>query len=231
MNVGTLRIRGRVVGSTLATLATLVTLAALAVVAGPAAVAAPPGSPPIAQARTVDLGETVTVTGTVTTPPGAFESSFFDVGFAVQDRTAGIYVSAAERADLAIGTAVTVTGTLADQYGLLVVKPATITPIGPAEPVSPRRVKVRVIGESTESTLVTTVGRLTSPVVNDQPYGYKFTIADQSGETTVFVNNQTGIDVSNLVVGTTIAVTGMSSQYTDHYEIDPRFPADLTVLQ
>ena len=47
----------------------------------------------IAEARTRPLGTVVTVAGSVTTPSGAFESSFFDKGFALQDRTAGIYVS------------------------------------------------------------------------------------------------------------------------------------------
>lgn len=214
---------GRIVGSALTVVATS------AVMLAPTATAAPPGAPPIAQARAQGVGATVTVSGTITTPPGAFESSFFDVGFAVEDRTAGIYISAAERSTLGIGTAVTVTGTLADQSGLLVVKPTAITPIGPADPVAPRRVVTRVIGESTESSLVTTVGRVTSPVLDDLPFGRKFTIADQSGETTVYINTQTGIDTSAVRVGSVVQVTGMSSQYEDHYEIDARFPADLLV--
>ncbi|KIQ18292.1 hypothetical protein [Rhodococcus sp. MEB064] len=214
---------GRIVGSALTVVATS------AVMLAPTATAAPPGAPPIAQARAQGVGATVTVSGTITTPPGAFESSFFDVGFAVEDRTAGIYISAAERSTLGIGTAVTVTGTLADQSGLLVVKPTAITPIGPADPVAPRRVVTRVIGESTESSLVTTVGRVTSPVLDDLPFGRKFTIADQSGETTVYINTQTGIDTSAVRVGSVVQVTGMSSQYEDHYEIDARFPADLVV--
>lgn len=214
---------GRIVGSAFTVVATS------AVMLAPTATAAPPGAPPIAQARAQGVGATVTVSGTITTPPGAFESSFFDVGFAVEDRTAGIYISAAERSTLGIGTAVTVTGTLADQSGLLVVKPTAITPIGPADPVAPRRVVTRVIGESTESSLVTTVGRVTSPVLDDLPFGRKFTIADQSGETTVYINTQTGIDTSAVQVGSVVQVTGMSSQYEDHYEIDARFPADLVV--
>ena len=47
----------------------------------------------IAEARTLPLGTVVTVAGSVTTPSGAFESSFFDKGFGLQDHTAGIYLS------------------------------------------------------------------------------------------------------------------------------------------
>lgn len=230
------RIGHRIRGAATAFTATLIALAAITAVLAPVAGAVPPGppagpgGPPIAQARTLELGATVTVTGTVTTPPGAFQSSFFDRGFGIQDRTAGIYISAPEPAPVSIGTLVTVTGTLADQSGLLVVRPTSITPIGQVDPVIPRTVKARVVGESTESTLVTATGRVTSAVVDDLPFGYKFTIADQSGTTTVFVNLETGVDVSGIRVGQTVRVTGMSSQYETTYEIDPRFPADLTVI-
>ena len=50
---------------------------------------------PIATARTLPLGTVVTVDGSATTPSGAFESSTFDKGFGLQDRSAGIYVSIA----------------------------------------------------------------------------------------------------------------------------------------
>ena len=49
--------------------------------------------PTIAQARAMPLGTVVTIEGTVTTPSGVFASSFFDEGFAIQDTTAGIFVS------------------------------------------------------------------------------------------------------------------------------------------
>ena len=47
----------------------------------------------IAEARTKPTGTVVTIEGTVTTPAGVFASSYDDQGFAIQDRTAGIFVS------------------------------------------------------------------------------------------------------------------------------------------
>ena len=47
----------------------------------------------IGEARSLPLGTIVTVQGSVTVPSGAFSSSTFDQGFAIQDRTGGIYVS------------------------------------------------------------------------------------------------------------------------------------------
>jgi len=48
----------------------------------------------------------VVVDGSVTTPSAAFESSFFDKGFGLQDRSAGIYVSLPQ--DLGIAGALNV---------------------------------------------------------------------------------------------------------------------------
>src|SRR5262245_41389887 len=47
----------------------------------------------ISEARSLPLGTVVTIDGSVTVPSGAFSSSTFDQGFAIQDRTGGIYVS------------------------------------------------------------------------------------------------------------------------------------------
>jgi hypothetical protein len=83
--------------------------------------------PTIAEVRAMPLGTAVTIEGTVTTPSGVFASSFFDEGFAVQDETAGIFVSFP---DTNIGVQpprhVEVTGVLQDSSGLLVIAPASV---------------------------------------------------------------------------------------------------------
>jgi DNA/RNA endonuclease YhcR with UshA esterase domain len=47
----------------------------------------------------------------------------------------------------------------------------------------------------------------------------------------IFVNVQTGIAMGGLNVGQAVSVTGFSSQYDTHYEIDPRSPADITAAK
>src|SRR5262244_1343829 len=76
----------------------------------------------IAAARSLPLGTEVTVDGSVTVPSGAFSSSTFDQGFAMQDHTGGIYVSVADNLGCAPRQQVRVTGKLADSVlpGLLV---------------------------------------------------------------------------------------------------------------
>src|SRR5262245_10419748 len=81
-----------------------------------AAVQAAPIS--IAAARHLPLGTVVTVEGSVTVPSGVFASSFFDEGFAIQDSTAGIYISMADNLGLRFLQKARVTGTLMDSGGL-----------------------------------------------------------------------------------------------------------------
>lgn len=206
--------------------------AALLVFVAVAADAAPHAIP-IALARHLPAGTVVTVQGPATTPSGAFESSFFDKGFAIQDLTGGIYVSLQTDLGVTVRRQVRVTGTLQDNgYGLLLLVPASPSDVqlqGTGRKVLPLWLPTGVVGEATEGRLVRSIGVLTR-LEGDQPYGEKFFINDGSGELTIFVNNQTGIDLSGLAVGQIVSVTGMSSQFDTHYEIDPRFPADVVVL-
>lgn len=186
----------------------------------------------IARARALPLGTVVTVEGTATTPSGAFESSFFDRGFAIQDRSAGIYVSTAVDLSVTPRDRVRVTGTLRDSAGLRILVPADPAEVlvrgnGPA--VRPLPSATGAVGEATEGLLVRVVATITRAPAQDAEYGHKFSVDDGSGELTIFVNTQTGIDLTGLAVGRTVRVTGFSSQYDTHYEIDPRFPDDIAV--
>jgi hypothetical protein len=187
--------------------------------------------PTIAEARAMPLGTDVTIEGSVTTPSGVFASSFFDEGFAVQDKTAGIFVSFP---DTNIGVKpprhVEVTGVLQDSSGLLVIAPASVNGVkieDKDKPVQAMWARTGSVGESTEGSLVRAVGVIAQGPIDDLPFGHKFFIDDGSGDITVYVNRGTHVDVAPLAVGQLIEVTGLSSQFTDHYEIDIRGPQDL----
>ena len=209
--------------------------AALLLASGALAAHASPPTPhviSIAQARALTPGTVVTVDGSVTTPSGAFESSFFDLGFGLQDRSAGIFISLQTNLGVAPRRQARVTGTLQSSAGLLVLVPASPSDVklhgaGPKVPVE--WVTTGGVGESTEGRIVRVVGTITQAPSSDLPFGYKFFVDDGSGEVQIFVNTQTGIDLSGLTVGQTVSVTGFSSQFETHYEIDPRFPADIAV--
>ena len=186
----------------------------------------------IAQARTAPIGSVVTVSGTVSTPPGAFASSFFDLGFGLQDDTAGIFVSSQVLLGAHLGDKARVTGALQDSFGLLILVPASPSGVAVGEdgpPVLPEFVSTAGVGESTEGSIVQVVGTVSQAVSSDLPYGYKFAVDDGSGPIQIFINTQTGIDSSALTPGDTVSVTGFSSQFDTHYEIDPRRPKDIKI--
>jgi hypothetical protein len=187
----------------------------------------------IAEARSLPLGTVVTIDGAVTVPSGAFSSSTFDQGFAIQDRTGGIYVSTPDNLGFAPRQQVRVTGTLADTVlpGLLVLVDVTAVKAHGAGPkVQPLPVDTGDVGEATEGSIVRITGTITQPIVNDLPFGFIIVVNDGSGEVNVFVCASTGIDVSGLSQGQTIEVTGFSGQFADHFEVDPRFQQDIRIV-
>ena len=187
----------------------------------------------IAEARSLPLGTVVTIDGSVTVPSGAFSSSTFDQGFAIQDRTGGIYVSVPDDPGFELRQQVRVTGTLADTVlpGLLVLVDVTeIKAHGRGPKVRALPVATGAVGEATEGKLVTITGTITQPVINDLPFGFIIFINDGSGEVHSFVCASTGIDVSGLLPGQTIEVTGFSGQFADSFEVDPRTQSDIRIV-
>ena len=187
----------------------------------------------IAEARSLPLGTVVTIDGSVTVPSGAFSSSTFDQGFAIQDRTGGIYVSTSDNLGFTLRQQVRVTGTLADTVlpGLLVLVDVTdVKAHGSGPKVRPLSVATGDVNEDTEGSLVRITGTISQPIVNDLPFGFIIVVNDGSGDINVFVCASTGIDVSGLSQGQTIEVTGFSGQFADHFEVDPRIQDDIRVV-
>jgi hypothetical protein len=208
-------------------------LSAALLVFGAVSAQAAPHAISIAEARSLPIGTEVTVDGSVSTPSGAFDSSFFDKGFGLLDKSAGIFVSSQVDLHVAPRRQARVTGTLADVSGLLVLVPSDpesdVKLQGAGPKVEPLWVATAGVSEATEGLIVRVVGTIIQPPTSDFPYGDKFTVDDGSGAVQIFVNYQTGIDLSGLAAGQTVSVTGFSSQFETHYEIDPRSPADIEV--
>jgi hypothetical protein len=184
----------------------------------------------IGAARGLPLGSTVTLKGTVTVPSGAFESGAFK-GFAMQDKTGGIYLSVPDDLGLHIRDQVEVTGQLADSFGLLILTASAgdVKPKGHGHPVSAEAIATGALSEATEGRLLEIAGVITEPVGNDLPFGYRLFVDDGSGAAQVFVYASTGIDVSGLQPGQMVRVVGFGGQFADHYELNPRMPGDIQV--
>jgi hypothetical protein len=211
---------------------------------------------PIAEARHQPLGTEVTVKGSVTVPSGTFNSFTFDQGFAIQDRTGGIYVSVLTDLHLRLHRRVRVTGTLQDSFGLLILVPEDVEDVEVLpdwKRVEPQEVSTCDISERTEGRLVRVVGTVTRPSELDQDpvtghiFGYRVFIdsdphhscADgSSGELEVFIAVGAGINPLEppfseiIAVDNQIEVTGFSGEFTTdpanpHYEVNPRRPRDI----
>ncbi|HET7459951.1 MAG TPA: hypothetical protein VFJ82_01840 [Longimicrobium sp.] len=162
----------------------------------------------------MEPGAEVTVGGVVTVASGAV-----DAGFAIQDGPQGIYVAADSGTHVSAGQMVRVGGRLADQHGLLVVKPESVRVTGRTQPFPAYHVRTKRVGEVTEALLVAVQGRITAPVVDDRPYGWKITINDGGGPLQVFVPAHHAFDPAAYRVGQTLGVEGMSAQYDSTYEV------------
>ncbi len=188
----------------------------------------------IADARRSALGTSVTVEGAVTVPSGTFKSSISDEGFAVQDKSGGIYVRMSVNLGLSVNERVRVTGKLAESNGLLGIVPDDVNgvrKVGRWPEVAPQKVSTGKINETTEGRLVRVKGMITRALVQDAPYGTRLFINDGTGEIQVYVSASAKIDLSRLHPGQRVRVVGFSGQYQDHYEVEPRFQADIHPLQ
>jgi DNA/RNA endonuclease YhcR with UshA esterase domain len=188
----------------------------------------------IADARNQPLGTLVTIEGSVTVPSGAFAASTFDQGFAIQDETAGIYVSTSENPNLNFNRRVRVTGLVADDgFGLLILRPASLADVETlpgASLVRPVSASTGDVSEATEGTLVEITGTVTQPIRNDLPFGFAVFIDDGTGETQVFIPASTGINpfsIPFIVPGARIRVVGFSGQFLNQYEVLPRRRGDI----
>lgn len=176
----------------------------------------------IADARKLPLGSRVIVEGDVTVPTGGY-----DAGFAIQDSTGGIYVAADTvprfQGDTGIRARqrqrVRVTGTLVDNHGFLTVKPEGDPVVSYGFVPAAQSVRTGEVGEATEALWVSFDGRISAPVVDDRPYGWKIMIDDGSGAVQIFVPAHRRFDPTGLRVGQRLLGTGLGAQYDATYEV------------
>ncbi len=189
----------------------------------------------INDARSENIGTQVTVEGYVTVPSGKFTGSSFDQGFAIQDSAAGIYVSVASNPALTLNQRVIVTGTLSSSFNQLMLSAdaADVQTLGGAKHIKPTAFNTGDINNHSEGLLVNVKGTVTSNPIDDLPYGWKFNMDDGSGEITIFIPSTVNLNPFNvpwLVPGQTVSLSGLSSEFDDHFEINPRHRGDLVKI-
>jgi DNA/RNA endonuclease YhcR with UshA esterase domain len=188
----------------------------------------------IRDTRALVAGSITTIKGTVTVPSGAFVSSTYDQGFAIQDKTGGIYISTQTNHRLNLGDTAEVTGVLGQSYGLTVVTPNSGKSVlikRDDDKVTPQHIATGNVNEASEGRLVIIRGVVSQAVANDLPYGYKFYVNDGTGEIQVFVSTSCNLDLSQMDLGQKVSITGFSGQFDTTYEVQPRIQKDIKVLR
>ncbi|HVH12596.1 MAG TPA: hypothetical protein VM759_06075 [Longimicrobium sp.] len=190
---------------------------------------------PLDRARDAGPGATVLVDGVVSVPPGVFAG-----GFAIQDRTGGIWVlPLADPVLLRLGQRVRIRGTLDNPNNQLAIVPSALQLFDfrgapAAMPVEsapePRVVRTGGVDEEEEGWLVRVRGRVVTEPENDEPWGWKVMVDDGSGAVMLFIDSETDVRTDGFRPGALVEVTGFAGQYDDHYEVVPRYQADVRIL-
>jgi DNA/RNA endonuclease YhcR with UshA esterase domain len=188
----------------------------------------------IRDARALVAGSITTIKGTVTVPSGAFVSSTYDQGFAIQDKNGGIYISTQTNHRLKLGDTAEVTGILGQTFGLTIVTPGSGRSVlikRDNDTVTPQRIATGKVKEASEGRLVIIHGVVSQAVASDLPYGYKFYVNDGTGEIQVFISTSCNLDLSQMSLGQKVSITGFSGQFDTTYEVQPRIQKDIKVLR
>jgi hypothetical protein len=202
-----------------------------------AAGSAPPRPPPsrvtlgqtgIAAVRALPPDTRVTVSGTVTFPPGHYGRNIY-----LADATGGIrvYLRTGEYPALVLGDRVRATGWTRDYYGeaeLSVPDPNYLRRLGPGVPLAAVRVRTGQLGEPNEGSLVWIAGR----VLRFERSA--ITLDDGSGPARIYFPDDLPWRRPYVNIGEFWAAQGVVSQYAQQaphiggYRVIPRFAADVS---
>ena len=170
----------------------------------------------ISEARDLAAGTTVTIQGRVTVPSGTFYTAITDQGFAVNDRTGGIFICTHEtNYDLGNRRTVEIQGTMDNTHGMPCVLATQVDRI--------RRKELRLptgnVPTSAVGSIVTVQGEILE-VRADADFGTKVFIDDGTGEREIFI----GANIAQprwLAEGNSIRATGFVAQFPGFGETTP----------
>lgn len=178
----------------------------------------------IAEARHSLDDTRVSVQGTIDAAPGVFDKAFKK--FYIQDATAGIavYFKDGGLTKLVEGDLITVKGKLSTFKGereINVVAASDINRLKTTAPLDPINAKTGDLSEKNQGMLLMLSGKVTGT------HNGIF-IDDGSGTAHIYISNATGIKASNVQLGASMQIIGISSVFSSDYELLPRTDADIT---
>lgn len=194
------------------------------------------GKPPvisIADAKKLSLGSEITIEGVVTVASGTFRSSFSDEGFQVQDKTSGMYITIKTDLHLTVGQRVRLTGKLSEtalKFQIIDTDKNSVQIISSAAPPKLIALATGGISDRTIGKLIKINGTVTKAVEEIAPYGFRFSVDDGTGETIVYVSASTGISEKEMVLGQKVELVGVAGEFNHRYQIYPRSPSDVKLI-
>lgn len=178
----------------------------------------------IASARSKQNEVETTIQGTVTVTPGTLSKQYFYI----EDVTSGIQIYSyyGDFPTLSLGDIVRVKGELtemAKERRIKISSPADVTIIQSGKPSEPNHITIEEIGEEYEGEYVKVRG------IVSKTSGSTFYIYG-SGEVQVVIRETTNIYKPKMRKGDKVEISGIVSQYKDHYRILPTRQSDVIVL-
>lgn len=168
------------------------------------------------------LGETVSIKGVVTAPPGIFRD---DVMY-IQDSTAGIkvYSRVLNDLDIKLGDVVRIEGVIDRYYENIEIKFLKTEKISILGNETPYSLSLSIKeAKNREGSFIAIEGTVT------KVYRNKFFVRDESDEIIVYIDKDTGISIS-VKTGDRVKISGVISQYKEDIEILPRYDEDIQLI-
>jgi len=173
--------------------------------------------------RELAVGDQVCTRGVVAVEPGVLGSQiFYLAGSGIQ-----VYSYKKDFPQLAVGDYVEVIGEISEAGGerrIKTVSAADIKVLERQECPEPHQLEISEIGESCEGFLI----KLSGTVLEKN--GSNIYIDDGTGETKIYINKNTGIDISQIDEGDLLSVIGIVSETKTGYRILPRQQSDLQLV-
>ncbi|MCK4247172.1 MAG: hypothetical protein KAT49_00410 [Methanomicrobia archaeon] len=168
------------------------------------------------------LGETVSIQGVVTAPPGVFRD---DVMY-IQDSTAGIkvYSRVLRDLDIELGDIVTIEGVIDRYYENIEIKFLKTEKISICGNETPYPLSLSIKeAKQREGSFIKIEGTVNSVYKN------KFYLEDENDEIIVYIDKDTGISIT-VKKGDKVQVSGIISLYKGEMEILPRYNNDIQLI-
>ncbi len=183
---------------------------------------------PIASARELSDGESVTVKGVATSTPGNWGGG----GFYIQDESGGIYIWEPSPSDIySQGDTVIVAGELATYNGERQVQNVSITPADVAlDQPEPVIMKVANLSLDNEGLLIQLQQVEILEIKEVNVYGtFEMIVQDETGKALIRVDNRIGITYEQFdgEPGDFFTLTGIIGQFRGALQVKPRDPDEL----